>query len=191
MRALSEGQEQPGKTVVLFQDEASFYRQPTQAWLWAWAGRGQPKMPYSHRANTLMRVVGLLDAHVGRVAAWDFPKVTAKRLAQCFAQIPRLYPDAERIYLVMDNWPVHAHPLVKAALAKAPQVHPLFLPTYAPWLNPIEKLWRWAKQKVSHAHPWSDDFLTFRHHVREEFHSLAPGSAALKHYCGLDKVFCL
>lgn len=174
---------------MLFMDEASFYRRPTQAWLWAWMGRTQPKLHYSHHANTLMRVVGLLDATQGRVTAWDFPKVTAERLARCFRQIPSLYPHAQRIYLVMDNWPVHTHPTVQTALAKDPRLHPLFLPTYAPWLNNIEKLWRWVRQRVSHAHPWCEDFPIFRQHVRAELQRLASGSLELKRYCGLDKVF--
>jgi len=28
----------------------------------------------------------------------------------------------------------------------------VYLPTYAPWLNPIEKLWRKAYQEVLHLH---------------------------------------
>ncbi|MBL1378410.1 transposase [Zobellella iuensis] len=28
------------------------------------------------------------------------------------------------------------------------------LPTYASWLNPIEKLWRKLRQELTHPHPW-------------------------------------
>lgn len=176
---------------VLFQDEASFYRQPSQACLWAWVGRRQPKLRYSCRSNTVMRVLGLLDAATAQVTAWDFPKVTVGRLARCFGRIGSQYPRAQRIYLVMDNWPNHVHPIVQAALRREPRIHVLLLPTYAPWLNPIEKLWRWVKQRVTHAHPWSDDFLAFRQGIRTELEALGRGSPALKRYCGLDKLFCL
>lgn len=170
---------------MLFEDEVSFYRQPSQAWLWAHLGRRQPRLPYSHRSNTLMRVVGLLNAASGQVHTWDFQRVTADRLASCFRQIGRLYPHARRIYLVMDNWPVHFHPKVHAALAAEPRIQVVPLPTYAPWLNPIEKLWRWIKQRVTHAHPWSDDFLVFKDQVRAEFQRVASGSQDVLHYCGL------
>lgn len=189
-QALKEAAIHPDEVIVLFTDEASFYRQPTQGWLWAWMGRRQPKMRYSHRSNTLMRVVGLLDTAKARVHVWDFPRVTADRLARCFTQIGSLYPRARQLYLVMDNWPVHTHPKVQAALDAEPRIRVIPLPTYAPWLNNIEKLWRWVKQRVTHAHPWCDDFLLFRQQVLAEFHRLASGSPELKHYCGLDKLFC-
>lgn len=175
--------------MVLFEDEASFYRQPSQAWLWSWYGRRQPKMRYSHRANTVMRVVGIMNGATADVHTWDFAHVTAIHLAECFSKLGSMYPQAERIYLVMDNWPVHMHPKVQKAIAGDPRIRMLFLPTYAPWLNNIEKLWRWVKQRVTHAHPWCDDFRLFRQQILAEFQTLSPGSIELKRHCGLVKLF--
>lgn len=176
----------PGKRVLVYEDEATFYRQPSQGWLWAWLGRRQPRMAYSHRANTRLRVVGYLDATTGAVWAEDMGTVTAERLARSVKKLSARYPEAERIYLVWDNWPVHSHPKVLKALADQPRVEVVWLPTYSPWLNAIEKLWRWVRQRVAHAHPWSDDFQEFRAQVRGEFLALADGSPELKTYVGLS-----
>jgi hypothetical protein len=172
--------------VVLYQDEGTFYRQPSQGWLWAYLGRLQPKLPYSHRANTRMRVVGYLNATCGAVHNHDMSTVTARHLAKSVAQISQWYPRAERIYLVWDNWPVHRHPLVEKALAAQPRLHVLWLPTYAPWLNAIEKLWRWIRHRVTHTHPWSDDFGQFRSQIRTELDNLNHGSKELMCYTGLS-----
>jgi hypothetical protein len=43
------------------------------------------------------------------------------------------------IYVVQDNWSIRHHAEVEAALSDLPQIEPVWLPTYAPWLNPIEK----------------------------------------------------
>lgn len=106
-------------------------------------------MRYSHSANTLMRVVGVMDAATARVQVWHFSRVTADRLARCWKQVGSLYPEAKKIYLVANNWPVHFHAKVQAALASEPRIEILYLPTYAPWLNNIEKLWRWVKQRLA------------------------------------------
>lgn len=149
-------------------------------------GRRQPHLHYSHRANTRMRVIGYLNATTGALHAQDTSTVTADRLARSVRELSRLCPEAERIYLVWDNWPNHYHPKVLEALAAQPRLSVLPLPTYSPWLNPIEKVWRRTRQRVTHAHPWSDDFRAFREQVRMEFQSLAQGSQEVMRYTGLS-----
>lgn len=186
MQALKEAQENPKDTVLLFQDEASFYRQPSQGWLWASLGRRQPRMRYSHRSNTLMRVVGFLDVITGKVLAWDCSKVSVGRLAQYIRRVSSAYPDAKKIYLAWDNWPNHWHPVVIQAVQEDPRLVVLPLPTYAPWLNAIEKLWRLLRQEVAHAHPWCDDFNQFRQTITDKLAEFSAGSQRLLHYCGLS-----
>jgi hypothetical protein len=185
VQALKEARENPEGAVLLFQDEASFYRQPSQGWLWAGMGRRQPKMRYSHRSNTLMRVVGFMDGVTGQVLAWDFPRVTVDRLARCIRQVSQAYPGAKKIFLVWDNWPNHWHPVVLQAVQKDPRLVVLPLPTYAPWLSAIEKLWRLLHQEVTHTHPWCDDFNHFRLTVLDKLGEFSKGSPRLLSYCGL------
>jgi transposase len=66
-------------------------------------------------------------------------------------------------------------------------VEVLWLPTYAPWLNPIEKLWRWLKQDVTHAHPWCDDMTEYRQQITTALESIATGSQKILNYVGLSK----
>ncbi len=179
--------QQPGRYVTLFADEASFYRQPTQGWLWHQMGRRQPKLQYSHRSNTVMRVIGYMNSRSGAVHAWDYSKVTAVRFARSIKALANLYPDQENIYVVLDNWPVHFHPKVMQILAGESRVRLVPLPTYAPWLNPIEKLWKWCKQSLVHAHSWADDFQTFKSEVRNFLEPLSDGSDVLLKYAGLSR----
>lgn len=41
---------------------------------------------------------------------------------------------------------------ITEAIEAYPQVGPVWLPTYTPWLNPIEKLWRWGRQDILKLH---------------------------------------
>lgn len=183
---MKKAKEEPGRYVVLFQDEATFYRQPSQGWLWAPKGRIQPRMVYSRKSNTRTRMVGYLNSSSGVVHSQQMSRVSVDRLARSVSQISGWYPEAKRICLVWDNWPIHAHPRVMEALVRQPRVEVLWLPTYAPWLNVMEKGWRWGRQRVTHAHLWSDDFDELRRQLRQEYQRLATPSEEFRRYVGLS-----
>jgi transposase len=186
--ALEQARQYPQPVVVVFQDEASFYRQPTQASLWGWAGRRQPRMPWSHRKNTLVRAAGWLNALTGAIQCLWAPKISVPRLIESYRQLLATYPDALMLYVVQDNWPVHKHPQVQAFVAQHPRLHLLFLPTYAPRLNPAEKVWRWLRQTLGHAHPYCDDFTEFKQHLRHHCAEAQAMPDTIARYCGLKNL---
>jgi transposase len=59
----------------------------------------------------------------------------------------------------------------------------LRLPTYAPWTNPIEKVWRKLKQEVLHQHDFGDDWAGLQQAVQGWLAWAAP--ADLLRYTGL------
>jgi len=191
--ALEHAQRYPGRVVAVFQDEASFYRQPSQGWLWSWAGRTQPHMAWSHRSNTLVRAAGCVNAMTGDTHVMQAKQITVPRLIASYRQLLQAYPEALMIYLIQDNWPVHLHDKVQAFLAQNPRLQLCLLPTYAPRLNSIEKLWRWTRQTLCHAHAFCDDFNEFKAQLRECFAQAAAMPLALRKYCGLGslKIFSL
>ena len=55
------------------------------------------------------------------------------------------------IYVTWDNSGTHADAEVEAVVrAAAGRLVLLYLPTYSPWLNPIEMLWRHFRREVTH-----------------------------------------
>ena len=175
----------PGAVVALWQDEVSFYRHPTQGQLWSWAGRKQPHLPWSHRSNTLVRVTGVLDAVSGENLTRQASKISVECLLKFYQQVLDHYPQALLIYLIQDNWPNHKHEKVQTFLAAHPRLQVLFLPTYAPWLNPIEKLWRWVRQTLGHAHPYSDDFTKFKAQLQSCLAEATHKAVDMLRYCGV------
>jgi transposase len=56
-----------------------------------------------------------------------------------------------RIYLTLDNAHTHFGGEVETVLKEAKgRLILLYLPTYSPWLNPIEMLWRSMRYGVTH-----------------------------------------
>lgn len=214
---LDAARESEGKIVALFQDEVTLHRQPSLAPAYAARGRDQPLAARSHRGDATTRIIGTLDALDGRVVCRRRRTLDVPALVGFSRAVVAAYPEAERIDLILDNWPVHFHPDLLVALQ--PQACPfpfprpgnwptepsddavrkwgrlqlpirlVPLPTYASWLNPIEKLWRWLRQEVVHLHPWADDLPTLYAEADRflaRFAAEAPACRDLLRYVGLE-----
>lgn len=185
--AVAEAHATPQTVTLLYGDEFTYYRQPALGaayWTQGTGGHQQPLGALSHRSNTKRRVVGALDVVTGRVHYATASKMGVVGLRQHLRQLRAAYGPARALTLVWDNWPIHFDPRVVAEAA-AQRITVLRLPTYAPWLNPIEKLWKWLKAEVLRLHPWSDAWDQLQVHVAAFLDSFAHGSPALVRYVGL------
>lgn len=200
--------EQAESIVFLYLDEFSYYRQPTVAPAYELVGKEQWRANLSQRSNTRCRGIGALNALTGQVTYRQAEKITVKVQNAFYRDIRQAYPHAQRIYVAQDNWPNHAHPQVLASLeaqdspffpnpmnwnrpmsfvpsADALPIQLIFLPTYAPWTNPIEKLWRYLRQTVLHLHRLSDAWAELKQRVLDFMARFAQGSRELLRYVGL------
>jgi hypothetical protein len=205
----------PEQVVVVYLDEVTIEQQPTLSVAYARKGGGptQPRARLGYNSNSLTRVVATLEHGTGRVVYRRASKITIATLVQFFQDLRAAYPHADRIYVVMDNWPVHIHPDVLVALEKQESRHlrPLPpswpktasatavkkwgelqlpiqlipLPTYASWCNPIEKLWRKLRQELTHLHLWAANLPRLRQEIDGFLDQFASGSTDLLRYVGL------
>jgi transposase len=180
-RCLRDAARHPRTVVALFLDEFGYQRWPEVAPTWG------AEAAVAQRAgnNQQWRTIGCLNALTGQVNFLDGYIVGRQQVSQFYGQIARAYPKADRIYVIQDNWNIHTHPDVLDALAAWPRLKPVWLPTYAPWLNPIEKLWRWVRQDVLKMHRWVEDWPRVKQRVRDFLAQFAHGSQELLHYVGL------
>lgn len=208
-RCCQQVQADPQRFVLLYLDEFAFERQPSLSTAYEACGRHNPLARLSYRSNTQCRGLGALNALTGQVLYEQRSHITTQVLSAFYAQIAATYPGTQQIFVVQDNWPVHVHADVLARLQ--PQTFPfplrvpdnwstvahrravhdtlpiqlVFLPTYSPWLNPIEKLWRWVRQTVIHLHPFADAWDTLKQRVLDFMSQFASGSHPLLRYVGL------
>lgn len=199
---------EPTRKTLLFLDELTYYRHPTVGYSYAASGSKAPLARRSHRSNTSTRIIGALNGLTGAVSYVQRTKIGIAGIVRLYEQVVQQYP-GQRLYIVQDNWPVHFHPDVLAALE--PQETPFAwcrppdwgdmasprarklnlpiqivqLPTYASWLNPIEKVWRKLKQEVLHLHRWADDLPELRQQAMSFLDQFINGSLDLLRYVGL------
>lgn len=173
-KAVGLARRYPEKVVTLFSDEMGYYRYPDPARCWYERGKGQPLAEQVAEGNYKSRFLAGLDVVTGRVLTRRAPKIGVIELTRFMRQIRRAYPKARRILLIWDNWPVHEH---EAVLEAAHQwgINILFLPTFAPWLNPVEKLWKKLRQEVLYMHRLAQDWKAMRKHIKSFFNRFKDG----------------
>lgn len=175
-----------GEMVLLYGDEHTFYRQPLAGQVWheqGGAGKKQPRYVRHTASDTKRRTIAALDAHTGQVHWHGCSKSRLKELCLFLKQLRAAY-GGQRVVLVWDNWPVHLHETVLTC-ANTHKIELVFLPTYSPWLNPIEKLWRWLKHDVLTAHRYSANWLELRQQVEDFLNRFHNHSPQLLRYCAL------
>lgn len=210
---VGEAEGSGSKIVLLYMDQVTTYRQPTLAQAYEHNGHVQPLAERSYNSDTLTRIVASLEHSSGKVVYLRASRIGISQMVEFYIKLRQAYPDAECIYVVQDNWPVHVHPDLLVALEPqntqwlraTPPNWPLVpsasavrkwgqlqlpiqavpLPTYASWLNPIEKLWRWLKQEVLHLHRLADDLPSLRSAIDRFLDRFAFGSDQLLRYVGL------
>jgi hypothetical protein len=203
----------PNQVVTVDRDDVTVTRRPTLANGDGRAGADQVRAERSRATDCDLRSVGRLDVVTGQVVTRRATTMGLATLAPFFPDRRAAAPEAARIAVILDTWPVHGHPDVLVALEPhttrwafsrpgngpaTPSVRAVRragdvrlpiqlmpLPTYASWCNPIEKLWRWMRQEVTRVHRWATDRDQVRSHLDAFFASFATGSSKLLQYVGL------
>jgi transposase len=184
LQAYAEALYHPEQAVLLFADELTYYRRPTLKRLWQRQGKQVRHHLSPRAANTRTRLAGAVEVVQGHLYSEQRSTIGRKALCTWLKSLRQAYPPPKRLYLVWDNWPTHAHPDVMQAANKL-EITLLFLPTYASWLNPIERLWRWLRADILHNFEPADDLPTLRAHVLAWLEQFAQPSPLLLYRIGL------
>lgn len=102
---------------------------------------GQPTKRYG---------LGAVDYHTGETVVLVRRRKRRKEIAELLEALLERHLH-ERIYVAWDNAYTHQDDEVEAVVRRAAgRLVLLYLPTYSPWLNPIEMLWRHFRREVTH-----------------------------------------
>ena len=170
-------------------DQVSYYRHPICKPTYQQQGQPAQRRSWVGGANTLTRSCGVLDLASGALYSEQrshFPVKKMRTFVQEWAAACRReQPELERLFLVLDNWSVHVSAEFRKAAAEA-GVELLYLPTYASWLNPIERVWLWLRQEVLHSHTHATELEVLRGRVRTWLEAqAAPSQEMLRRTCRL------
>ncbi len=187
--AINNAKANPDEVVTLFGDEKTYHRNPTVSCCeYTHQGTNQPTGISTPGKNTQRRigaVMSIVDASVWSEQRATFGiKALVKEMEQVACWVHNSHPQVREINLIWDCFECHYHPDVLLAAHRA-GITIIPLPTYAPWENPIEKLWRWLCQEVLHMHDCADAWRTLWERVEEFLQQFVNGSQRLLQYVGL------
>jgi transposase len=102
---------------------------------------GQPTKHYG---------IGAVNYHTGETVVLLRRRKRRREIAELLQALLEKHPTGT-IYVAWDNATTHEDAEVEAVVrAAAGRLVLLYLPTYSPWLNPIEMLWRHFRREVTH-----------------------------------------
>jgi transposase len=107
----------------------------------AWMPQGTQVEVMTPGTNEKHYLAGALDVATGTLHHCVGPRKTNRLFRDLLQTLEAAYPAAQyqRLYVVVDNYKIHKAKAVEEWLAKHPRIRLLFLPTYCPRANPIER----------------------------------------------------
>lgn len=145
---------QDGAVHLLFMDAAHFVLQPFVCCLWCVTRLYIKASAGRNRINVLGAVNGITKQIT---TSSNTTYICADCLITFLKQLKQQYHD-KPIAIVLDN-ARYQHCFVVKTFASSVGIQLLFLPTYSPNLNIIERLWKFTKKKILYAHYYDSPTL--------------------------------
>lgn len=115
-----------------------------------WSPKGQQVMIRTPGQQTTSYGIGAVNYYTGETVVQFHPHKRRLEVAQLLQTLAEKHPTGT-IYVAWDNANTHEDEEVDAIVQAAEgRLVLLYLPTYSPWLNPIEMLWRHFRREVTH-----------------------------------------
>lgn len=131
-----------------YEDEFNLSWLPTLHAMWSPKGQ-QVMMPTPGQPDKYYGI-GAVNYHTGETVVQFQRHKRRREIAQLLEALLEKHPKGT-IYVAWDNASTHEDDEVEAVVrAAAGRLVLLYLPTYSPWLNPIEMLWRYFRGEVTH-----------------------------------------
>lgn len=127
---------------------------------YGWIKKGQDNIIKSNTGRQRININGALDADTHAVITREDESINAISTIALLEQVEAAYPLAVIIYVICDNARYYRSKLVGKFLETS-KIQLVFLPSYSPNLNLIERLWKFMKKQVLY-NKYYEKFDTFK-----------------------------
>jgi len=114
---------------------------------YGWIKKGVRKEVPANSGRSRINLSGVLDVIDHKVLIQEDKMLNAEATISFFQKIETAYSEKKRIHIFCDNARYYKNKAVTEYLQTS-KIKLHFLPPYSPNLNPIERLWKWMKERV-------------------------------------------
>ncbi len=168
----------PSSTEVLFLDAVHPEHNAMAAY--GWIKRGEKRELKTNSGRERLNLHGAINAETYQITILESKTINAESTVALLEAIERAYPLAKSIRVILDNARYHYSRLVKEFL-KNSKIQLIFLPSYSPNLNLIERVWKFFKKKVLY-NTYYKDISAFREACIQFFRNIGD------HYTAIGKL---
>lgn len=114
---------------------------------YGWIEKGVRKEVPANSGRSRINLSGVLDIIDHKVLIQEDKMLNAEATISFFLKVEAAYPGKKRVHIFCDNAGYYRNKAVTEYLHTS-KIKLHFLPPYSPNLNPIERLWKWMKERV-------------------------------------------
>jgi transposase len=114
---------------------------------YGWIKKGERKEIPANSGRARLNLSGAIDVINHKVLVQEDEMLNAEATMSFLRKLEGAYPTKDRIHLFCDNARYYRNKAVTKYLETS-RIRLHFLPPYSPNLNPIERLWKWMKERV-------------------------------------------
>ena len=136
---------------------------------YGWIYKGEEKQLKSNSGRQHLNLNGVVNIDTMDITMSMPPTVDAQAMIELGKKLLKKYPDIEKtIYWIVDNAKYHRAKIFKEWLKAHSRIKILFLPSYSPNLNLMERLWKFFNEKVR-CNEYFEEFSDFVQKAKDFF----------------------
>lgn len=112
-----------------------------------WIKKGVRKELPANTGRSRLNLSGAIDVTQHTLVILEDRTLNAESTIRFFQKIEEAYPGKRKVHIFCDNASYYRNAAVRKHLQTS-KIELHFLPPYSPNLNPIERLWKWMKERV-------------------------------------------
>lgn len=171
----------PENQVLLFGD--SVHPQHNTSPSKVWVKKGEEKVIKSNSGRSRVNISALFEPEKVELTYVESKTVNSKTLIELLSKVEEKYSDKVLINIVIDNASTHKSDEVNEYLKEHPRINLIFLPTYSPNLNLIERLWKFMRKKKINT-TYYEKFKDFRENILDFLDTINVYTEEIKKFVG-------